>query len=646
MLKKTSKTAHNEIRWGRFWLVTAFMASIILIASICTINHINNEEQESCIERLYEEGDDLATSIERAVYNDLQQLRLIASMVSEYDSLQDRKLWTQLDAYEGSGLISRLELLLPDNSLLVHGGRKIDVTGKLSFEKEARHGLHISEREEDLLIADSYILRQYAPVVKQGKIIALLCGVVIVKDLPLLLNVKPYAGKGELFVIDAKTGDFLVDTWHPGKVGNIISLGNRDSAPGYEEKDLQQEVLEGKRDYIVITSKTTQEYAYLFYRPIEVKAWRIVVAVPEDVVFENYYIIKNLLRNFLIVEFLCFALYLIWLGHMVLTVTSEKQRRLDLIEHIHKMEVLLFNAHVKEENMTLALKQLCKTLKADLAALCVLDIEGYDKRYLFELDKTTNLGSVKSLESVFNELYQWFLQGQACYMVFNREILKKNFSKIPKSISSLIAVPIKDVADDKTIGILLLGNLEKDAIQQALLKALTFSFALFCSNLKNRLILKEEGERDALTGVYNRNRFENDLPGLLGRFKKALTCVYFDVNGLREMNNFHGHAKGDKMLRTVAMEIQAHFNTPYIYRIGGDEFVLFVPEGSESSMLELIKKLSHALKVYGYHVAVGIKEGHDIVSLAELIKDAEKNMYVDKNNYYEVNQRFVRENAL
>lgn len=646
MLKKPQKSADDEISWGRFWLVTAFMVAILLVASFFTMNYINAEERDRCFKRLFYEGDSLAVQIEDAVKNDLQQLSLVARMVSYYDSLQDKKLWAQLDAYEGSGLISRFELLLPDNTLLIHGGRKIDVVGKLSFEKEVALGLHISQREDDLVLADTYILRAYAPVVKEGQIIALLCGVVIVKDLPLLLNAKPYAGKGKLFVIDSKTGDFLIDTWHKGRMGNVASLGKRESAPGFEEKELIHDVMEGKRDYIVITSKTTNEYAYLFYRPIEVNAWRLAVAVPEDVVFESYHVIKDWLRNFLIIEFLCFVVYLLWFGRMVLNVTSEKQRRLDLIEHIHKMEVLLFNAHVKEENMALALKQLCETLKADMAALCVLDIEGYNKRYLFEKESKVRANSVEDFESIFNELYQWFLKGPSYYVAFNQELLESNFSQIPKSISSLIAMPIKDTADDKIVGILLLGNLEKDSLQKTLLKALTFSFSLFCSNLKNRLILKEEGERDALTSVYNRNRFENDLPRLFGRFRKALTCVYIDVNGLREMNNYHGHTQGDQMLRIVAMEIRARFETPYIYRTGGDEFVVFIPDVSEASVLKLSKELSQALKVYGYHVAVGIKEGHDLGSIEDLIKEAEKNMYVDKDQYYVVNQRFVRESAL
>lgn len=121
--------------------------------------------------------------------------------------------------------------------------------------------------------------------------------------------------------------------------------------------------------------------------------------------------------------------------------------------------------------------------------------------------------------------------------------------------------------------------MERDHEPAVFLKNVQYSFGMFCKNLKSYTKIQKRGDRDALTGLYNRNRYEWDLPQIFARYKDSLTCVYIDANGLRETNNTKGHDKGDEMLRTVAEEIRKHFSTQYIYRTGGDEFVLFIPAG-------------------------------------------------------------------
>ena len=93
------------------------------------------------------------------------------------------------------------------------------------------------------------------------------------------------------------------------------------------------------------------------------------------------------------------------------------------------------------------------------------------------------------------------------------------------------------------------------------------------------------------------------------------------------------------MLRTVATEIRRHFDTEYIYRIGGDEFVLFVPEADEAKLKMQSEELSSALSKVDYSISVGIQCDKNISSLSLLIKAAEKKMYAEKKKYYEKHNR-------
>ena len=87
------------------------------------------------------------------------------------------------------------------------------------------------------------------------------------------------------------------------------------------------------------------------------------------------------------------------------------------------------------------------------------------------------------------------------------------------------------------------------------------------------------GQTDLLTGVKNRNHFENQMQGYPEMCSSNLICVYGDVNGLHEMNNREGHQAGDRMLREVAAKIQQRFGPEHTYRIGGDEFAAFEADG-------------------------------------------------------------------
>ena len=87
--------------------------------------------------------------------------------------------------------------------------------------------------------------------------------------------------------------------------------------------------------------------------------------------------------------------------------------------------------------------------------------------------------------------------------------------------------------------------------------------------------------------------------------------MYIDVNGLHETNNTEGHDKGDDMLRTVAEGIKKYFNTEYIYRTGGDEFVLFISSADKASLEMRGKKLASDLSDANYYISVGISCGNN-----------------------------------
>ncbi|HIV15230.1 MAG TPA: diguanylate cyclase [Candidatus Avisuccinivibrio pullicola] len=616
--------------------VTAIMVGLILMASSAVTWHINTLERQSCFDFLEEEIGALSSRIENRFHRDHELLRSLALLCARYADIREPELWEELSSFKDSGLLSSVEILLPGDRLLTAGGRESDVSGKLSFAREAALGEHLSSRENGLFTQDTYVLRHYLPVVRDGRIVALLMGVILVDELSRKLGVSPYGGRGEYFVVDGDNGDFIVDTWHPGRLGNMLSLGHRETAPEFQDRNMQQEIMAGKRDYIVIVSRTTGEYGYMYYAPLKIKNWRLVVAVPEDVVFENYDNIKAHLRGLCIFELVCFGLYLTWMARTVRTVTAEKQRRLDMFVHLNEMEQLLFNAHVHTENVSRALLKLACLIKAPKIALWLCAVDGRLRRFSLDEGKYADVYLTREEALFFAAVAQRFTQGQEEFSANGLRELHERLPEVPEGLYSVLAVPVREPGTGAFLGMLSLCNLKRDGTQRAFLRALTFSFALFCSNFRNRELLREEGDRDGLTGLYNRSRYERDLPQIerQRQSRESLYCVYIDVNGLREMNNGRGHEAGDSMLRTVASEIAAHFDSPYLYRTGGDEFVIFVKGNDSVSPESKAAALVLALEVHDYHIALGIADGRDFSSLSALIRAAEEKMYASKQRFY------------
>ena len=144
-------------------------------------------------------------------------------------------------------------------------------------------------------------------------------------------------------------------------------------------------------------------------------------------------------------------------------------------------------------------------------------------------------------------------------------------------------------------------------------------------------------QTDLLTGVKNRNHYENCLQAYSEMCASSLICVYADVNGLHEMNNRQGHSAGDKMLREVAEAMQRYFGQEHTYRVGGDEFVAFRADGQQEALSLEVCRLRQSLEQKGYHVSFGTavrEKSQGELNMHELVNEAEINMFAAKRLFY------------
>ena len=140
--------------------------------------------------------------------------------------------------------------------------------------------------------------------------------------------------------------------------------------------------------------------------------------------------------------------------------------------------------------------------------------------------------------------------------------------------------------------------------------------------------------RDSLTGLLNRNAYDDDLEYIQATHDKPLTVVYVDMIGLHEINNHLGHAKGDSALCGLANAMRACFGDDRIYRIGGDEFVIVSCNHTVSQSMRRMARMRRDFLEGDWDISVGMAESDDGEDLPDLINQAEIRMRQDKKQYY------------
>ncbi|MBI5891357.1 MAG: diguanylate cyclase [Nitrosomonadales bacterium] len=102
-------------------------------------------------------------------------------------------------------------------------------------------------------------------------------------------------------------------------------------------------------------------------------------------------------------------------------------------------------------------------------------------------------------------------------------------------------------------------------------------------------------DRDVLTGLYNRRRFQNDAERMFAqahRNNRRLSLLYFDLDDFKGVNDAYGHAAGDSILKGIAqiLSLQSRRNEE-LYRVGGDEFAILVADAERFQIEALARRV-------------------------------------------------------
>jgi diguanylate cyclase (GGDEF)-like protein len=152
---------------------------------------------------------------------------------------------------------------------------------------------------------------------------------------------------------------------------------------------------------------------------------------------------------------------------------------------------------------------------------------------------------------------------------------------------------------------------------------------------------------DSLTELYNRRVFNEFFERELNRAKRynqPLGLVMMDMHRFKEVNDKHGHPRGDEVLRMAAATLKKALRTSdFAFRIGGDEFALVLPQTDAPQANALSRRIetvfADTLKSLQLNVTVGMDYGvanypQDADNTEELVRIADERLYQRKHAHW------------
>lgn len=144
---------------------------------------------------------------------------------------------------------------------------------------------------------------------------------------------------------------------------------------------------------------------------------------------------------------------------------------------------------------------------------------------------------------------------------------------------------------------------------------------------------------DELTGLYNRRFYKDHIEKLDIEANLPISFIFGDVNGLKQVNDTLGHAKGDELIqKTADAIISSCRENDIVVRLGGDEFLVFLPQTSKEVAIKIVKRIientsQQFVNDKPISISFGLDTKEDInQDISKIFRNAEHYMYQNKND--------------
>ena len=153
-----------------------------------------------------------------------------------------------------------------------------------------------------------------------------------------------------------------------------------------------------------------------------------------------------------------------------------------------------------------------------------------------------------------------------------------------------------------------------------------------------KLELEKRSKTDELTGLFNRRFYQEYLPAVCKPENFPIAFISADCNELKKINDTYGHLVGDEYIRMSALLLRMALpDHPGIFRVGGDEFFVVLPNTDETAAQRLIDEMKEKSSLFRIREQkLRLAFGFSILrtpkdDVKACVEAADQNMYENKN---------------
>lgn len=203
-----------------------------------------------------------------------------------------------------------------------------------------------------------------------------------------------------------------------------------------------------------------------------------------------------------------------------------------------------------------------------------------------------------------------------------------------QNICRLIAAPFN--LQNRGLGYIGVDNPARNSNNPSLLQSVSYFVMNELQKRRLRAELEYQSVHDALTGLFNRNKYTQDIAALADKKLKSAGVLFCDVNGLKFINDTLGHAAGDNRICAVSTILRTVFGNSAIYRLGGDEFLVLCEDISKEEFNKLIDAArDRFLSENGQSLAsIGARWERQNIDLPAMVLKADSLMYNEKQKHH------------
>lgn len=162
--------------------------------------------------------------------------------------------------------------------------------------------------------------------------------------------------------------------------------------------------------------------------------------------------------------------------------------------------------------------------------------------------------------------------------------------------------------------------------------------------IQREMLLREQAERDGLTGLYNHRYFLDTIEREFARakrYQRPLSLLMIDLDGFKSINDSCGHPQGDQVLRQVSrLILQSIRFVDIASRYGGDEFAILLPETDLRAAAKLGERIIKEIrknpflfdrKIFPLSASIGLASfRRDQSTAGHLLREADRALYEAK----------------